>query len=205
MQELDALFYIVILIMSVVVHEVAHGYAAYYFGDTTARDQGRLTLNPIKHLDMFGSVIIPLILILTKAGFVFGWAKPVPYNPNNLSDRKRGTLWVASAGIIANLVLAVFFGLILRFAGAHLPGAVSIILSTIVFVNIVLAIFNLIPLPPLDGSKILFTLLGHRAHKVERFLETYALAFVLIFVFFIWRYVAPVIVWLFTIITGIHP
>ena len=102
MQAIDTIFYIAILIMSVVIHEVSHGFVAEYFGDKTARFAGRLTLNPLKHLDLFGSVILPIFMYLSF-GFAFGWAKPVPYNPDNLRDRKWGTLWVAAAGIISNI------------------------------------------------------------------------------------------------------
>ena len=146
--------------MSVVIHEVSHGFVALRFGDKTALYAGRLTLNPLKHLDMFGSIILPAFLVLTHSSFLFGWAKPVPYNPNNLTNRKWGTIAVASAGILANLFLAVFFGLILRFSLNSVVSANFIfIISSIVLVNLGLAIFNLVPIPPLDGSKILFSLL----------------------------------------------
>src|SRR3989338_1528199 len=111
MQEI---FTIIILIMSVVIHEVSHGYAALFFGDQTAKFEGRLTLNPIKHLDPIGSVLIPLLLIISHAGFIFGWARPVPYNPNNLRNKKNGTIAVASAGILANLFIALIFGILIR-------------------------------------------------------------------------------------------
>ena len=114
MQAIDGIFYVIVLIMSVVVHEFAHGYSAYLLGDNTARMQGRLTLNPLKHLDPFGSVILPLLLILSQAGFVIGWARPVPYNPANLRNGKMGNLIVAISGIVANLIIAVIFGLLMR-------------------------------------------------------------------------------------------
>ncbi len=205
MQDLNPIFYIVVLIMSVVIHEVAHGYAALYFGDKTAEYQGRLTLNPLKHLDPFGSVILPLILVLTNAPFLIGWAKPVPYNPNNLRDKFKGTLWVASAGILANLAIAVFFGLMIRLSlafGILGPAFVSLA-SVIVLLNVVLAIFNLVPIPPLDGSKILFTLLGKNGRKVEALMEKYSLFFLLIFIFWLWNFVSPVIFWMFELITGV--
>ena len=149
--------------MSVVVHEVAHGYTAYLLGDNTAKDSGRLTLNPLKHLDPFGSVILPLLLVFMNAGFVIGWARPVPYNPANLRDEKKGTFLVAIAGILMNILLAVFFGLLIRVApsilGIPLDNPFYKIASIIVILNLVLALFNLIPIPPLDGSKILFSFL----------------------------------------------
>ena len=126
MQAIDGIFYVAILIMSIVVHEFAHGYMAYLLGDNTARLSGRLTLNPIKHLDLFGSVLLPLFLIITKVGFVIGWAKPVPFNPDNLRNGRRGVLMVALSGVVANSVIAVLFGLLIRFAAilglpAYLP------------------------------------------------------------------------------------
>ena len=102
--------------MSVVIHEVSHGFMAEYFGDDTARDAGRLTLNPIPHLDIFGSIILPAVLVLAHSPFLFGWAKPVPYNPNNLRNKKWGTVAVAAAGILANLAIAIFFCSLINFS-----------------------------------------------------------------------------------------
>ena len=205
MQPINAIFYVAILIMSVVVHEVAHGYAALRQGDQTAKVAGRLTLNPIKHLDIFGSVILPLLLVLTKAGFVLGWARPVPYNPNNLRDKKWGTLLVASAGIIANLVVALFFGLVIRLASSW--GFQSIpflsITTSIVLVNVLLAVFNIIPIPTLDGSKILFSVLPYRFRDVELFIERYSLFFILFLIFFLWKYISPVVIFIFSLFTGL--
>lgn len=205
MQDLSPIFYIIILLMSVVIHEVAHGYAALYFGDKTAQYAGRLTLNPLKHLDPFGSVILPLLLVLSSAPFLIGWAKPVPYNPANLRDQKKGTLWVASAGILANLAIAVFFGIIIRISLASgLMGESFISLaSIIVLINIVLAVFNLFPIPPLDGSKILFTLMGHSGRKLEALSTKYSLFILLFFIFFLWKFITPVIYSLFSLITGL--
>jgi len=190
--------------MSVVIHEVAHGYAALYFGDKTAEYAGRLTLNPLKHLDPFGSVILPLLLVISNAPFLIGWAKPVPYNPANLRDQKKGTIWVASAGILANLSIAIFFGIVIRISvamGLFGPSFISLA-SVVVLLNIVLAIFNLIPIPPLDGSKILFTLVGNSGRKLEAFSSKYSLFILLFFIFFLWKYVSPVVYLLFKIITG---
>jgi Zn-dependent protease len=102
--------------MSIVIHEYAHGYVAYLYGDDTARLQGRLTLNPLKHLELFGSIILPLVLLFSKAGFILGWAKPVPYNPDNLKGGRKANVMVALAGILSNLGIAIIFGLIMRFA-----------------------------------------------------------------------------------------
>ena len=156
--------------MSVVIHEVSHGFVALRFGDKTALYAGRLTLNPLKHLDMFGSIILPAFLVLTHSPFLFGWAKPVPYNPNNLTNRKWGTIAVAAAGVLANLFMAILFGLILRFSiNSVVPTNFVSIISSIVLINLGLAIFNLIPIPPLDGSKILFSLLPSSLFQLSHF------------------------------------
>lgn len=190
--------------MSVVIHEISHGFVALRFGDKTALYAGRLTLNPLKHLDMFGSIFLPLILVLTHSPFLFGWAKPVPYNPENLSNRKWGTVAVASAGVLANLFIAVFFGLILRFS---LNSIVSInfisIISSIVLINLGLAIFNLVPIPPLDGSKILFSILPRSLYSIISFFEQYSLILIVVFVLFFIDILYPILAFLFHLITGL--
>ena len=207
MDAIDIIFYIAILIMSVVIHEVSHGFVAEYFGDKTARFAGRLTLNPLRHLDLFGSIILPLILVISKAGFIIGWAKPVPYNPENLSNRRWGTIAVAFAGIFANLVVALIFGLIIRLAVyfdfTYPP--LFFISGLIVFLNLLLALFNLMPFPPLDGSKILFSLLPSRFYHLEALLERYAILVFLLFIFFIWNQVFPIVVFLYNLFTGGSP
>lgn len=196
----DFIFSIVILIMSVVVHEVSHGYMAYYFGDVTAKMAGRLTLNPLKHLDMTGSVIIPTIAYLTT-GFIFGWAKPVPYNPYNLRNAKVAEPMVALAGPLSNFIVALFFGLLIR------SGLISYNLiqpaSLIVFINIVLGLFNLIPIPPLDGSKILFGILPYNLMYIRTFLEKNWYWLIFIFIFFVWELFVPVIYAVFSLFTGL--
>jgi Zn-dependent protease len=207
MQETSPIFYILVLIISVIIHEIAHGYAALHYGDHTAEYQGRLTLNPLKHLDPYGSVILPLLLLLTHAPFLIGWAKPVPYNPDNFNPAKRriATLWVASAGILSNLAIAIFFSLVIRLAMAtsFIPASIIPLASVVVLVNIVLAVFNLVPIPPLDGSKILFSLGGYSMMRIERFFEKYSLIVLLIFIFFLWQFITPVIFFLFSFLTGI--
>lgn len=203
MQPTDVVFYIAILIMSVVIHEVSHGFMAEYFGDNTARNAGRLTLNPIKHLDIFGSIVLPALLYFTS-GFVMGWAKPVPYNPHNLTNKKWGTIAVASAGVLANLFIAVLFGLILRFSsGFDTPVGFDFIISTVVVINLALFIFNLVPIPPLDGSKILFEILPRSFYPVIRLIEQYSLIFLILFVLFAADYLYPVMAFLFHFITGL--
>lgn len=203
MQLIDTIFYIAVLIMSVVIHEVSHGFMAEYFGDKTARYAGRLTLNPLKHLDVFGSIILPALLIITKAPFLLGWAKPVPYNPDNLRNERWGTLAVAAAGVLANIFIAIIFGLILRFTvpmGA--PERFMEIVSLIVFMNLGLAIFNLVPIPPLDGSKILFAFLPRSFYSIMNVLEQYAFILIILFVVYFADMLAPILRFAFTLITG---
>lgn len=204
MQGIDVIFYIVVLIMSVVIHEVSHGFAAEYFGDKTARYAGRLTLNPLKHLDMFGSIILPLLLILTKANFLIGWAKPVPYNPENLSNRRWGTFAVAVAGILANLAIAIVFSLVIRISMYYgvVYEPLYFIAGLIVLMNLLLAFFNLMPIPPLDGSKILFAFLPPRFSYLENAMERYSIVIFLFFLFFVWEYVVPVVPFVFKLLVG---
>lgn len=211
MQATDAIFYIVILVMSVVIHEVSHGFIAEYCGDKTARFAGRLTLNPIKHLDMFGSILLPALLILTSSPFLFGWAKPVPYNPYNLRNKKWGTIAVASAGILANLSIAVMFGIFIRLApyfgippyNVFSPHPFYQITFIIVMLNIALALFNLVPIPPLDGSKILFNLLPNSFFRLVNFIERYSFIFLITFIVFFSNSLYPILTFLFHAITGL--
>ncbi len=190
--------------MSIVVHEVSHGFMAEYFGDDTARNAGRLTLNPLKHIDLFGSILLPAVLILSHAGFLFGWAKPVPYNPNNLSNKKWGTIAVAGAGVLANFLIAIVFGIIIRLtSGMALQSNFYFITSAIVIVNLALAIFNLVPIPPLDGSKILFSFLPERTFSFIIAYEQYSLILLLIFIVFFSDYLYPILAFLFHLITGL--
>ncbi|MEX0934917.1 MAG: site-2 protease family protein [Candidatus Paceibacterota bacterium] len=198
MDPLTTIFGIAILIFSVVIHEVAHGYAADSLGDPTARFAGRLTLNPLRHLDLVGSFIVP-VLTAVAGGFIFGWAKPVPYNPYNIS-KKHGDAMVAIAGPVSNIVLAILAGLVMRFV--MLPSGAVDILSFVVLINIILALFNLIPIPPLDGSKILFSFLPAHLSHFQEILERSGFFIVIIFVFFFWQLLVPVIFWLFRLITG---
>ena len=178
-------------------HEVAHGAAAYAFGDPTAKNQGRLTLNPLKHIDPFGSVMLPLILVLTHAGFVFGWAKPVLYNPYNLRNRRLGEFCVSIAGIITNFIIALVFVFLLRFSvslGLSQP-AVDLMIY-VVFLNLVLGIFNLIPIPPLDGSKILYTLIPYRYERHLMVLEKYGFYFLIFFIVFFGQWISTAVFFL---------
>lgn len=153
-----------IVLISISFHEASHAWAANRMGDPTAKYLGRITLNPIKHIDLWGTIIIPLFLIITHAGFLIGWAKPVPINPNNFYDRKKGEIYVSIAGPLANLTLAIISGLGLRFL-LKVPQPNNILLLFLYYIfaiNILLFVFNLIPIPPLDGSHVLENMLSYR-------------------------------------------
>ena len=171
-----SLFTIVALILSVILHEVAHGWAAYALGDRTAKDEGRLTLNPIPHIDPIGSVLVPATLVLLQSGFMFGWAKPVPYNPYNLKNQRWGEAIVSIAGVATNLLIAVLFAIIARVAFAADMGVFAELAASVVLVNLFLGLFNLIPIPPLGGFGVLRGILPYKwsmkfrdiEHAVER-------------------------------------
>ncbi len=219
-------FQLAVLIFSVMIHEISHGYIAEHLGDPTARLAGRLTLNPLKHLDFFGSFLLPVSLfLLSRGNFVFGWAKPVPYNAAYLKNPKSGAGKIAVAGPASNFLLALTFGLFGRFIPvgasargniiAAVPfGNVTVIHSSleallytfmlIVFINILLGIFNLMPLPPLDGSKVLFAVLPSTdaSLRLMFFLERYGIIFLLAFIFFGFQLITPVIDLLYRIVAG---
>lgn len=198
---LDFIFQISLLIMSVVIHEVAHGFAARFYGDHTAEYQGRLTLNPLKHIDPVGSVVVPVFSYFF-GGFVFGWAKPVPYNPHNLKPGRWPEAAVALAGPLSNLVIAIVFALLIR--ASSLDTAFAQVSALIIYVNLLLAVFNLMPIPPLDGSKLLFAIFPNKIYRLRNLFERYGLILVLLFIFFAWQFISPVVNVLFSILTGIN-
>lgn len=166
MELYDTIFLIVVIIFSAIIHEVMHGVAADKLGDPTARYAGRLTLNPIPHIDLFGSIMLPLMLALSHSPLFFAWAKPVPYNPYNLRPGRFSEAIVAGAGPFSNIVIATISGLLIR---SGMLASINDILMLIVVVNVMLCFFNLIPIPPLDGSKVLQAFLpGSLAHGYEQ-------------------------------------
>lgn len=196
------IFSLCVLILSVVIHEVSHGYMALRLGDPTAKYAGRLTLNPIKHMDLVGSVIVPIVT--TIMGVSFGWAKPVPFNPDNFRKSAFNIRWgealVAFAGPMSNFIIAVVFGVAAHFVTNQ---AAFSLFGMIVLVNITLGIFNLAPVPPLDGSKILFAVIPVRYSHVRAQLERHSLALALFFIFFLWQFFEPIIFKLFALLMGV--
>lgn len=199
------IFQIIVLIFSAVVHEVSHGFVANSLGDPTAKDMGRLTLNPLKHLEPFGSVILPALLMLARSPILFAWAKPVPFNPLNLKDPKWDSARIAIAGPLVNFAIAIVFGLILRFIPFENSSTFALLpelFTIIIYINIMLGVFNLVPIPPLDGSKLLFAFLGDSQREAIHFLEKNGLVLLLMFMLFGFQLILPVINFLFRIITG---
>lgn len=197
------IFQLLVLLFSVVIHEVSHGAMANYLGDPTAKNDGRLTLNPLVHLDLWGSVIVPVVLFIVSAGgFVFGYAKPVPFNPYNLRNQKYGPALVGAAGPGANFAIALVFGLVLRFGGDLIGIRLAGLLAIIVLLNLVLGVFNLVPIPPLDGSKILFAFLPDSFESTKESLEHVGPFVLLFFIFFAFGIILPLVAWLFQLVVG---
>jgi len=200
--QVDFIFAIVVLVMSVVIHEVSHGYVAGMLGDPTAKLAGRLTLNPLKHLDFLGSIVVPAVTSLL-GGFIFGWAKPVPYNPYNLKDQKWGPALVGLAGPASNILVAILFGILIRLnIGLFSPAFIQIA-GLVVLINLILAIFNLVPIPPLDGSKVLFALIPYRYSHIQAKMEQYGFILLIFFIFFLFKFIIPIVSGLFQLITGL--
>ncbi len=192
------LFLYIVIVFSAVIHEYSHGWMAYRLGDSTAKDAGRLTLNPLAHIDPIGTVILPLFLLLT-GGIFLGWAKPVPYNPYNLEDKKYGSLKVAIAGPGSNFILAIIFGLGARFLSqASISPAFIEGLLLVTYVNIFLGLFNLLPVPPLDGSKVFADLFPN---QWRTFLKTGFLG-IIIAIFIAMTLLPPIAQFIFRLIVG---
>lgn len=190
--------------IAVIFHEVSHGHVANWLGDSTAKYAGRLSLNPIKHIDLWGTIIIPAILIISQAGFVFGWAKPVPVNYFNLRYGKYGPVLVALAGPLANLLILIICGLLIQVSPANT--AFPYLFLMIGLVNAFLMLFNLLPIPPLDGSKILFIFLEKRPDitaVLERYGTFILLGIIILFPQFLTQFVFTPAILLTSLITGV--
>ncbi|MEO6536927.1 MAG: site-2 protease family protein [Candidatus Paceibacterota bacterium] len=204
------IFTVVILIFSIIIHEVAHGYAALMLGDPTAKLAKRLTLNPLRHIDLFGSIILPALLVFTHSPVLFGWAKPVPYNPFNLKNQRWGESIVSIAGVATNLLIAVLFAVVARLAYAHGASAFGDLASIAVLMNLFLGLFNLIPIPPLDGYGFLKGLLPLNSALAFRDFETRLrqggvltlIVFFLVFSYFLAAPFQALVFWLFKLLIG---
>ena len=204
---MEFIFLIAILVFSVVFHEVSHGVVANSLGDTTAKDAGRLTLNPLPHIDPIGSIILPAFLILMNqisgGGIIFGWAKPVPVNPQYFRDQKFGSAKVSLAGPASNFALALAFGLALRFLPiSDIHPSLAAIFQSIVYINLLLGVFNLLPIPPLDGSHILFSFLPRSMSRLKAFLQQYGLMLLFILIFFFFDFISLFVGKVFALIVG---
>jgi len=211
---LEIVFIVIIYFFSIVIHEVAHGAAAYMLGDPTAKNAGRLTLNPLPHIDPFGTVLLPLVMALPAffgaRPLIFGWARPVPFNPMFFKNIRRGTFLVSIAGVSANLSLAIIFSVFLRFLDPLLSGYLSAVMiqslatvfSTVVIANLVLGIFNLFPIPPLDGSRVFFSLLPDRFTKLQMMLEQYGLFLLIALIVFLPGLLSSLVFFAFRLLVG---
>ena len=203
--------YAIPTLLAIILHEVAHGWVADRLGDSTARYSGRLTLNPVAHIDFFGTILLPVVLLIS-GGFVFGYAKPVPINPYNLRNPRRDMIWISMAGVLTNLVVAAVSAMSFRILASGFLGSWGLIIRPLMMmlmvsvrINIILAVFNAIPIPPLDGSRVLVNLLPAEKSMVFSKLEPYGFLIILLLFFtgminFIW----PIIRFFLILFLGHH-
>lgn len=198
MNEISKIIYLLpILIVAVIIHEYAHGKVAEYLGDPTARNMGRLTLNPKAHIDPFGSILLPLLLIAANSPIIFGMAKPVPVNPSYFKNPRKGMMYVGLAGPTANLLLAAASGFMVRLGLFSTVSWLITLLEYSVMINVILAVFNLIPIPPLDGSKVIAVFIPWEVYPTYLSFEKYGILFLflLLFVFnrIFWLIIGPIL------------
>ncbi|MBT4941591.1 MAG: site-2 protease family protein [Candidatus Magasanikbacteria bacterium] len=197
---MTGLFFLLVIIPSAIIHEYMHGWMADRLGDPTARYAGRLSLNPIVHIDPIGTIALPFLLFFSTGGaFMFAYAKPVPFNSLNLRNQQWGPVAVAFAGPMSNFILAAVFGLFIQF----FPGnPMNLFFSIIVYANVVLGVFNLVPIPPLDGSKLLYAVLPQSAHQIRAILDRYGWVMLIIFMLYFVDTITPIIGFVSDLFTG---
>ncbi len=199
MDMLQLVVYFLVIVPSSIIHEYAHGFMAEQLGDPTARYAGRLTIDPRAHIDLWGTILLPILLYFST-GFMFAYAKPVPYNPYNLKNQKWGPALVAVAGPLANFLLALAFAVLFRLLPSN--STLQPFMYLIVSANVLLMVFNLVPIPPLDGSKVLFAVLPYRFNHIKVLLEQYGFVLLLFFMVFLFNLIHPIIDFVIRLLLG---